>query len=82
MTADRWTYADSYGPWIEPIRDLLSEPVSRLTDDDLMLVVDRPADLFDDWPVVMVAVRDLAAVARDGGFVGVVFDNEAYSESV
>ncbi|MEL6797973.1 MAG: hypothetical protein AAFO89_14280, partial [Planctomycetota bacterium] len=82
MTTDRWTYADSYDNWIAPIEPLLNDPANGLTDNYLVLQTDRPADFLEDWSVAVANVRDLAAIARDAGFVGIYFDNEEYQTPI
>ena len=82
MTNDRWTYDDSYDNWIAPIEGLLNNPANGLTDNYLVLQTDRPADFLDDWSVAFANIRDLAAIARDAGFVGIYFDNEEYQTPI
>ena len=78
MSGERWSYAESFGPWIEPLVPVLNDPERGLVENYLLAVVDRPADFLGDWSVAEDNFHDLARAARDGGFAGIVIDNEQY----
>lgn len=44
----------------------------------LLVFIDRPADLFDDWSICLENWSKAAKACRKAGLVGIAFDNEEY----
>lgn len=78
MSGERWTFDDSFAAWIEPLAPVFADPGYGLRSNYLMVFADRPADYLGDWSTATANFADLAQLAREGGFVGIAFDNEEY----
>ena len=55
---------------------------SRMQHNFALVGVDKPADFFDDWSNTIQSFANLATVAQDLGFAGIMFDNEDYANEL
>jgi hypothetical protein len=77
-TGNVGSYSDIYNTWFAPIKGKLK----HVTHNYVTVFTRRSADVFDPWTQVVNNWSVMAQAARDGGFEGIVFDNECYYENV
>ena len=77
-TGNVGSYSDIYNTRFAPIKGKLK----HVTHNYVTVFTRRSADVFDPWTQVVNNWSVIAQAARDGGFEGIVFDNECYYENV